>query len=479
MKEIGTGLALWKPQLAQLALRKSPPQEVAEHEEGAARELTLRVLSEIVGPSSQKRLRVRLWDGSYWPDNAPPTNAPTSIAATLVLNHPGALREMLLANTELALAEAYLHGDIDVEGDLEAAFELVDVIANRTGGWSRELSIAHWLKKLPPRADGKESCRSANLRELRDSPERDRAAFQFHYDLSNDFFGLWLDSAKAYSCAYFQTEAAGLEKAQAHKMDTICRKLGLRPGDRLMDVGCGWGALIMHAALYYGVRATGITVSARQAECAQHRIDALGLRNCVEVRLQDYREVKGNQEYDAVVNIGMLGHVGRRNLPSYFGVMNRILKPGGLFLTEAIGTGAVPLIQPAQYEDSFMDKYVFPDAVLVSAAETIQEALAEGLEVRDLENLRPHYALTLRHWVGRLEARHKEALNHVSESVYRSWRLYLAGSAHRFKTGQLAGYQTVFVKSQPSGQGTVPLNRAQWYQDEYDLRASGLRTSRK
>ncbi|MEI8235236.1 MAG: class I SAM-dependent methyltransferase [Verrucomicrobiota bacterium] len=423
---------------------------------GPARELTLRILKELAGSAPLQRVRIRLWDGSYWPENAP-----DSVPATVVLHHPGALREMLLANSEAALGEAYLQNDFDVEGDMEAVFELGDLISHQTAGWSKKLNMAHLLWQLPGRPEQeKPANRRAVLSEEPHSPARDRSAVQFHYDLSNDFYGLWLDSARVYSCAYFQSEAEPLESAQRHKLDMLCRKLGLRPGHRLLDIGCGWGGLIEHAAAHYGVRATGITLSERQAEYAQERLCALGLQDRAEVRLQDYRTAEGEEAYDAVVSVGMVEHVGRKNLPLYFSAAHRLLKPGGVFLNHGIGTGAVPTLQCGA---SFVDAYVFPDGDLFPISAMNAPAEEAGFEIRDVENLREHYALTLRHWVQRLETRHEEALAFVSEPVYRTWRLYMAGAAHRFKIGQLAVYQTLLAKLHANGVANVPLNRAAWY----------------
>lgn len=424
------------------------------------RELTLRILKDLIGDASLENVRVRLWDGTYWPDNAPGARP-----ATVVLKHPGALREMLLEHSEAALGEAYLQNDFDVEGDIEAAFELGDLMQAQTGGWSQKLKLAHLLGQLPtrPAPQSKENPRRAVLDNDPHSPSRDRAAVSFHYDLSNEFYDLWLDTRKVYSCAYFQNATDDLETAQRHKLDTICRKLGLRPGERLLDIGCGWGGLILHAAAQYGVHATGITLSENQAEYAQRRVCELGLEDRVEVRLQDYRAVEEPAAYDAVVSVGMVEHVGRKNLPRYFKVVNRLLKPGGLFLNHGIGTGVVP---NPQHGTSFIDEYVFPDGDLFPLTDMNAPAEAAGFEIRDVENLREHYMLTLRHWVKRLETRHQEALTYVNEPVYRTWRVYMAGSAHQFKKGNLAIYQTLLAKIEANGKARVPLNRAQWYRPD-------------
>ena len=421
------------------------------------RELTLRILQELTGAEPPRRICVRLWDGSYWPAHAPGT-----FPATLVLNHPGALRAMLLPGTEVALGEAYLRNDFDVEGDMEAAFELGDVIRAQTEGWSRKLKMAHLLWQLPERSAGVDGAgRESALPDApRHSPTRDQAAVQFHYDLSNAFYALWLDARRVYSCGTFQSAADDLDTAQNRKLETICRKLALKPGQRLLDIGCGWGGLILYAAARYGVQAEGVTLSECQAEYVRERICDLHLRDSVQVRVQDYRAVEGDAAFDAVVSVGMVEHVGRENLAAYFGVAHRLLKPGGLFLNHGIGTGPVPTLAHA---DSFIEKYVFPDGDLFPVAEMLRPSEEAGFEIRDVENLREHYALTLRHWVRRLEAHHEEALRHVSEPVYRTWRLYMAGSAHRFEIGQLAVYQTLLAKLGAGGAARVPLSRATWY----------------
>jgi len=311
---------------------------------------------------------------------------------------------------------------------------------------------AHWDAAAP---------RRAILHNEEHSPARDQAAIQFHYDLSNDFYGLWLDSRKVYSCAYFQNPTDDLETAQQHKLDTICRKLNLQPGDRVMDIGCGWGGFILHAASHYGVHATGITLSERQAEYAQKRVCELGLEDRVEVHLQDYRTADAHEQYDAVVSVGMVEHVGRKNLPLYFRTAHRLLKPGGIFLNHGIDTGAAASPQQGA---SFVDQYVFPDSDLFSLSEMNAPAEAAGFEIRDVENLREHYALTLRHWGRQLEAHHEEALQFVNEPVYRTWRLYMAGAAHQFKVARLAIYQTLLTKLSNNGAANVPLNRAAWYE---------------
>lgn len=430
-------------------METQPTHDSPEH-------LTLRILKELVGPAPLSRLRIRLWDGSYSPDGAS-----ASASATLLLKHPGSLRAMLLGGSEVALAEAYLRDDFDVDGNLEAAFELGDRILDQTDGWSKKLKLAYLLKQLPDRTHQEPTAmRQANLQGSPHSTMRDQAAIEFHYDLSNDFYGLWLDSRRVYSCGYFRDERDSLENAQRQKLDLICRKLGLQPGQRLLDVGCGWGGLILHAASHFGVHATGVTLSKNQAEYARQRIGELGLEDRVQVRIEDYRNVEGEERFDAVVSVGMVEHVGRKRLPEYFGAVHRLLKPGGVFLNHGIGTGVVPA---RNHGESFSEKYVFPDGDLYPIAEMLQPAEAAGFEIRDVENLREHYMLTLRQWVRRLEQQHEAALKFVSEPVYRIWRVYMSGAAHSFDTAQLAVYQTLLAKLDAKGRAACPPTREGWY----------------
>jgi cyclopropane-fatty-acyl-phospholipid synthase len=440
-----------------------------EQRSDPARQLTLRILAELVGSQPLRQLRIRLWDGSFWPDDG-------TRPATLVLKHPGSLREMLLPGSELALAEAYLHDDFNVEGDVEAAFELGEILRNQTRGWSQKLKIGHLLQQLPNRASVGRLAQApaasrprgtaalqrppAELSGRQHSLSRDRDAVRFHYDLSNEFYGLWLDSRLVYSCAYFRRWTDDLETAQRDKLDYICRKLDLKPGRRILDIGCGWGGLILHAASAYGAKAVGITLSERQAEYVRDRVRQLHLEGDAEVHLQDYRMLEGTESYDAIVSVGMVEHVGRKNLPTYFALAHQLLKPGGIFLNHGIGTGSVA---DARYRSSFIDRYVFPDGELFPIADTLDVAETAGFEIRDVENLREHYMLTLRHWVRRLETRETEAVTLVGEPVYRIWRLYMAGSAHAFNKGRLAVYQTLLAKLGPGGRAEYPLTRAKWY----------------
>jgi cyclopropane-fatty-acyl-phospholipid synthase len=415
---------------------------------------TLHILDALFDVGVRQQVGVRLWDGAPWPDAAPRP-------ATLALKHPGALRAMFLPGHELGLAEAYLYDDFDIVGDIEAVFNLADALAAATSGWRKKLMAARDLLRLPAGADHQHGQRGpAQLAGKRHSVERDRQAVTYHYNVSNDFFALWLDRRMVYSCAYFGTADDDLDAAQARKLDYLCRKLRLKPGQRLLDIGCGWGGLAIHAAQHYGVDATGITLSRPQVELANERIRATGLADRCRVAACDYRELDEPEGYDALVSVGMFEHVGAALLPTYFAQAWRLLRPGGVFLNHGIACRANI---PAQHGPSFSDTYVFPDGELMPISVTLQAAEGADFEVRDVESLREHYALTLRHWVRRLEAQHAPALQFVDEPTYRVWRLFMSGSAHGFTTGRLNVYQALLVKGDARGRSGLPLTRADWY----------------
>ncbi len=419
--------------------------------EKTVEERTRHVLSEIFAGCSLEKVSVRLWDGTAWPDERPRSGL-------LVLKHCEALGRMFLPGTEVGLAEAYLNNDFDIEGDIDAAFEVADFLLTHLGDWKRKLKLAGLLVALPGRNGGSTMQRAARhllprIRSKRHSFARDRRAVTFHYDVS-----------MVYSCAYFQSPDDDLDTAQERKLDYLCRKLRLRAGQRLLDIGCGWGALVIHAAKHFGVRAEGITLSEPQAEWARERIAKAGLGSgAAAIEVGDYREIcaNGGEFYDAIVSVGMAEHVGRERLPDYFAAARRALKPGGVFLNQAIGENIVA--RPDNRNGSFIEQYVFPHGDIPPLPIILRAAESAHFEIRDVENLREHYALTLRHWLRRLETNHDKALQFVDESTYRVWRLYLAGSAHGFRRGHLAVYQTLLAKLNPSGQSNVPLTRDDWY----------------
>ncbi len=421
-----------------------------------ATRVTVDVLEWLFRDDAAQQVGVRLWDGTCWPDDAPRP-------AMLVLKHPGALRAMFLPGTEVALGEAYLYDDFDIEGNAESVFALADTLANATLGWRQKLRAGSDLTRLPAVKRAAKARRGpAKLSGQKHSVERDRQAVTYHYDVSNDFYALWLDKRMVYSCAYFHSGDEALDSAQEQKLDIICRKLRLKAGQRLLDLGCGWGGLVMYAAQHYGVDATGITLSKPQASLANERSAAAKLSERCRVEVRDYRQValEDGAPYDALVSVGMFEHVGAAKLPAYFAQAWKLLKPGGVFLNHGIASRAT---DAASNGPSFSEAYVFPDGELVPINVTLHAAEEAGFEVRDVESLREHYALTLRHWVKNLEAYHTEALKYVDEPTYRVWRLFMSGSAYGFSTGRNNVYQTLLVKPDAEGRSGLPWTRADWY----------------
>jgi cyclopropane-fatty-acyl-phospholipid synthase len=294
------------------------------------------------------------------------------------------------------------------------------------------------------------------------SRSRDRDSIAYHYDQPMEFYRPWLGSTLVYSCAYFHHDTDSLDTAQVQKLDHICRKLRLRPGQRFLDIGCGWGSLILHAAAEYGVDAQGITLSQVQKQVAGQRIAERSLHASCSARLQDYRDLDASLEtWDRIASVGMSEHVGLKNLHAYFSIAYRRLRPGGVLLNHAIARSAQ---SAPRGNDSFIAKYVFPDGALTTLTETIQAAESAGFEVRDVENLREHYARTLRCWVRGLRASESSVRRHVPEETYRIWLLYMAGCSAAFRRGDIGVYQ-VLLSRPDRGHSGLPLTRADWYAD--------------
>ncbi len=417
-------------------------------------EATLRFLRDLFAGYARD-FAVRLWDGTVWePDGG---HEPRF---TIVLRHPGSVRAMFWPPRELTLAESYIYDDFDIEGDIEAVFEFADHFLARKRGSSERLQLIRRALALPRQRRPRVGRGRAQLSGRRSSLERARQAIAYHYDVSNDFFKLWLDPTMAYSCAVFEAPAEGLDTAQHRKLDYVCRKLRLRPGERLLDIGCGWGALLLHAVRHYGVEALGVTLSREQADLCAIRIREAGLPpDRCRVELRDYREIDGRERFDKVVSVGMYEHVAEDALVDYFGRARRLLEPGGVFLAHGIAS-SVEI--PIHTGPTFFGSYVFPDHDVVPISTVLTAAERAGLEVRDVESLREHYALTTRRWRERLEAHHDAARRAASESVYRVWRLMLAASAHRFASGHASVYQTLLANAD-AGDAQLPLSRADWY----------------
>jgi cyclopropane-fatty-acyl-phospholipid synthase len=419
------------------------------------RATTFAILDELFRGYSPRDFAVRLWDGSTMePDPGEPARF------TLVLAHPGALRAMSATSepVEVALGHAYLDGDLDIEGDVEAVFPLVEfLLGERKLTRLDRLRLARRVRALPA-ANGNGSSPALRLGGPRLSLTRARRAISYHYDLPPDFYRLFLDRRMTYSCAYYASEDDDLDTAQERKLDYVCRKLRLEPGQRLLDIGCGWGALILYAAERYGVEAVAITLSEVQASMARERIAAAGLADRCRVEVMDYREVDEPESFDKVSSIGMVEHVAEEGLVEYFSCAWRALRPGGVFLNHGI---AQPVTVP-RGRPSFTTAYVFPDTDIVPLSTTLEAAETVGWEVRDVESLREHYVLMTREWRRRLEANEERARELAGDVIYRAWRMGAAGVAHRMEIGRLSVFQTLLSKPD-DGRAGLPLTRADWY----------------
>ncbi len=380
-------------------------------------------------------LAVELWNGKT-------VHPPEPAKVKLRVRTPRALFSLAKPNMG-KLAAQYVEQEIDLEGNSRDIIKLGEALCNA--------------------ADAIESRSGIDLKWWRHSRKADRRAISYHYDVSNDFYALWLDRRRVYSCAYFRTPGDSLDQAQEQKLDHICRKLLLQPEERFLDIGCGWGGLILWAAENYGVRATGITLSRNQHDYVQQAIRERGLEKRVEVRLMDYRDLPESLPFDKIASVGMFEHVGRKNLPLYFAKIFRLLRPGGLVMNHGITSTALDTEGLGSGISDFIDRYVFPDGELTHVAKVIEAMAQHKLECLDSECLRPHYARTLWHWVERLETQQAEARRLVGEDRFRIWQIYMAGSAHAFERGWLSLYQLLAAKPHVNGTVDYPLTREHIY----------------
>ncbi len=404
---------------------------------GKAASAGLKQFAEAIRARGGQPLRIVLPDGAQFDfSDAPCVTLTVRDAAAL-----GRLSGPTLGN----LAEAFVAGQIDLDGDIKIACATISALVEAAG---TPASKRPALTPAPHR------------------PQSDRTDISHHYDVGNDFYRLWLDSRMVYSCAYFETGAEDIDTAQRAKLDHVCRKLRLTPGERLLDIGCGWGALVLHAARHYGVTAVGITLSTQQAALAQERVAQAGLQDQVEILLLDYRDLParfGERAFDKVASIGMFEHVGVNNLARYFGIAARVLRDRGLMLNHGITSSDTANRPVGSDAGEFVGKYVFPNGELPHLHVAVREMSVAGFEVFDVESLRPHYALTLAQWSSRLENQLRQAAALVSEKTLRIWRVYLAGCGYGFAEGWMNLYQVLGSRQAGPGATALPLTRAWMY----------------
>ncbi len=383
-------------------------------------------------------LRVELWDGERFDFSSSLSGETPRV--TIRVPDRSALR-YLRSPSLYSLGKAYVEGAIDIKGRAADIISVGNVLAEHLGkGRSR---LVEALRRRVP-----------HTRSL------DAAAIRYHYDVSNDFYAAWLDPAMVYSCAYFEDGGEDLATAQQKKIDHILRKIDLRPGQRLLDIGCGWGALVLRAAGHFGARCVGITLSDKQAVLARERVERAGLQGQVEIRLQDYRDVQGR--FARITSVGMFEHVGLHQLPSYFSQIYKLLEDDGVVMNHGITTTNVDNSATPYGGGDFIDRYVFPNGELAHLSTVVRTMQEGGLEVRDVENLRRHYARTCAMWTDNFEANAERIRGLTDEKRFRIWHLYLAGCAYAFAHDRISLYQIVCGKA-GGDPAAIPWSRRYMY----------------
>lgn len=412
-----------------------------------------RLLAELAREYGPRDFAVRYWNAAA---DEPSPGQPARF--TLILGHPGALRQMFWPFNKLALGESYIYGDFEVEGDFHAFFAFLRHLINRRFDAWTKLQLFRMMLALPNDQRPRTGRQGVQLSGSAHSKERDQQAISYHYDLPAAFYELWLDRLQLYTCGYYRTFDDDCDTAQAQKCELICRKLGLKPGDRLLDIGCGWGGFMEYVATHYDVECVGITISKEQLEFAKRRLQKAGVANRCRIELCDYRDFRDAKGFDKIATICVIEHFGIKKLPEYFQCVYRLLKPGGAFMNQHITMAAN---HPVPKWRGFARKYVFPDGELQPISDTVRMAEYAGFEIRDVECLRDHYIKTLEHWFTNLEARRADIVALTDEVTFRIYRLYLAGSRNGFHTGLYKVYQTLQVKP-TEGVSGLPLTRDGW-----------------
>lgn len=378
---------------------------------------------------------IELWNGqSIMPAPSP--------RVRVRLHNPASLK-VLVKPSLGALARAYVEGELDLEGDIRDILSMGDsfcqagnckfALTSRSAGW--------WRRK---KTDARKN-------------------IQYHYDVSNAFYALWLDARRIYSCAYFRDAEMTLDAAQVAKLDHICRKLNLQAGENFLDIGCGWGGLILHAVEHYGVNATGVTLSQEQYDYVNKILSERKLHDRIKVHLMNFQDMPDTEQFDKIASVGMFEHVGRANMQAYFDRINALLRPGGLVLNHGITAAALDTQGLGSGISEFIGDYVFPGGELLHISEVMRAATGSRLECLDAENLRPHYGQTLWHWVSRLEAQADKARSLIGEQKYRIWRIYMGGSAYAFDHGWMELWQVLAGKAVDGVQKAYPFQRTYQY----------------
>lgn len=416
-------------------------------------EISLAFFRELLFDYKSKDFAIRFWDGTLYEPGGP-----KSANFTFILNHPSSLRRIFPKPSLVSFATAYIEGYFEIEGDIHSAISFFFNLAELDFNIPSKLKLFKTLRKLPASGGKRLDAVKPHIAGSVTSRTRVRDAIQFHYDLPVEFYRLMLDKRMVYSCAYFKSVDEDLDTAQANKLDYICRKLDLRQGDKFLDMGCGWGALVIHAVEHYNVNALGVSLSEKQVSYARDWIAKKELTDRCRVELLDYRYCGELGTFDKAAGVGSIEHGDLRMKEAYFSCANKYLKPGGFFFTQGITKiGEKPNSDGAKY----FKQYLFPDADLISISKTLEIAEKFGFEVRDVENLREHYFLTTQHWLDNFEANIDSISDILSEPIIRAFRAYLAGICHSFKMNIIGLYQTLLRKT--GDMDYIPVTREKWY----------------